>query len=355
LAWARLARASIDLTYFGGTQAADRWTRGTAAAERAVAIAPGLPAAHLALGLSHMKHQEWASAIQELELARRMTPDDADLLENEWEVYESQGRYDTAMTLLQRARRVDPRSGLAAFNLAVALLHRRQCGAIDEALAPALAIAPDAPDLVGIRTAARVCTGDLRGAHEILRAAFARSDSAPVLAALASYAVEGVLDDAAQQAVLALKPTDFDGQRADWASALARVYRLRGDSAREHAYADTARAAATEALRTGPPEPRTLMALAFADAMLGRRDEALRSGEQAMALRPISRDALYNPDVMALFARVETMVGHTDGALAHIDTLLAMPSGLSVGELQLDAVWAPLRGDPRFQRLIAQH
>ena len=97
------------------------------------------------------------------------------------------------------------------------------------------------------------------------------------------------------------------------------------------------------------------MALAFADAMLGRHDEALRSGEQAMALRPISADALYNPDMMALFARVETMAGHTDGALAHIDTLLAIPSVLSVGELRLDAVWAPLRGDPRFQRLIAPH
>jgi hypothetical protein len=59
--------------------------------------------------------------------------------------------------------------------------------------------------------------------------------------------------------------------------------------------------------------------------------------------------------MMALFARVETMAGDTDGALAHIDTLLAMPSNVSVGALRLDAVWAPLRGDPRFQRLIAQH
>ena len=302
-----------------------------------------------------MRHQEWPAAIDQLELARRVTPDDADLLENEWEVYESQGRYDTAMTLLQRARRVDPRSGLAAFNLAVALLHRRQCGAIDEALAPVLAIAPNAPNLAGVQEAARICMGDLSGAREVLRAAFARSDSAPLLAALSSYATEGVLDDAGQRAVLALRPTDFYGQRPEWASALARVYRLRGDSAREHAYADTARAAATEALRTGPAEAGTLMALAFADAMLGRHDEALRSGEQAMALRPISADALYNPDMMALFARVETMAGHTDGALAHIDTLLAIPSVLSVGELRLDAVWAPLRGDPRFQRLIAPH
>jgi hypothetical protein len=74
-----------------------------------------------------------------------------------------------------------------------------------------------------------------------------------------------------------------------------------------------------------------------------------------MALQPISRDALYGPDVMALFARVETMAGYADGALAHIDTLLAMPSSLSVGELRLDAGWAPLSGDPRFQRLIASH
>jgi hypothetical protein len=58
---------------------------------------------------------------------------------------------------------------------------------------------------------------------------------------------------------------------------------------------------------------------------------------------------------MALFARVEAMAGDTDGALAHIDTLLAMPSILSMGNLRLDAMWAPLRGDPRFQRLIAPH
>jgi serine/threonine-protein kinase len=354
LAWAGLARASIDLVYGGGTRAADRWTRGTAAAERAVSLAPDLPAAHLGLALSHMLHKEWAPAIEQLELGRRVAPDDPDLLTNEWEVNESEGRFDTAMVLVQHARRVDPRSGLVAFNLANALWHRRRCGEVDAALAPAFALAPHAPNLVAMQAWAQVCAEDMTGARDLLHAAIAHGDSAPLLAILTQYGGAFMLDAAGQGMLIGLRPADFDGQRALWASALAHMYRLRGDSAREHAYADTARAAATDALRTGPPEAQTLMALAYGNAMLGRRNEALQNGERSMALLPISRDAFNGSDLMYAFADVETMVGDADGAFAHLDTLVAMPSAISPGGLRLDPAWAPLRGDRRFERLIAR-
>ena len=134
---------------------------------------------------------------------------------------------------------------------------------------------------------------------------------------------------------------------------LARMYRARGDSARERAYADSARIAALAALRSGPPEAETLMSLAFGDSMLGRRGEALQAAARAVALNPISRDALYGPDRMIQLTQVEVMAGDNAAALAHLDTLLAIPSNVSPNVLRLDPSYAALRGDPHFQRLIA--
>ena len=306
------------------------------------------------MGLSHSTHKEWALALEQFELGRRVTPDDPDLLENEWEIFESEGRYDTAMTVLQRARRVDPRSGLVAFNLALALLRRRQCHAAEQALAPGFAVAPNSPDLVSMLALTRVCAGDLPGARDVLRSAMAHGGSAPTLAIMSKYSAQYVLDDQGQRAFFGLTPADFDGQRPPWAVALAQVYRLRGDSMRERAYADSARVAANEVLRKQPADPETLMSLAFADAMLGRRTEAVENAERARALRPISSDALYGPDYLVDQARVEVIAGQTDAALAHVDTALSIPTQLSAGILRADPEWAPLRSDPRFQRLIAE-
>jgi len=46
-------------------------------------------------------------------------------------------------------------------------------------------------------------------------------------------------------------------------------------------------------------------------------------------------------------------VGEIDLALEQLEAVTKIPGGPSYGELRLDPMWDPLRGDPRFEKIVA--
>ena len=96
-------------------------------------------------------------------------------------------------------------------------------------------------------------------------------------------------------------------------------------------------------------------------AYLGRKEDALRLGRRGVELLPESKDRCFGPIPAGLLALTLTRVGEKDEALAAIERLLATPaalspgveSGISQSELRLRWQWDPLRGDPRFQKILA--
>ena len=51
--------------------------------------------------------------------------------------------------------------------------------------------------------------------------------------------------------------------------------------------------------------------------------------------------------------RIYLLIGEPEQALDQLEPLLQMPYYLSPGWLRIDPAFAPLNGDPRFERLIA--
>jgi len=45
--------------------------------------------------------------------------------------------------------------------------------------------------------------------------------------------------------------------------------------------------------------------------------------------------------------------GERDQAIQQLEILAKLPAGVSYGEIRLDPFWDPLRGDPRFERIVA--
>ena len=92
--------------------------------------------------------------------------------------------------------------------------------------------------------------------------------------------------------------------------------------------------------------------------LLGRKEEALSEGRRAMELaahrlrsnvRVVSNEVC----VTRSFAMICAWAGETDLALEQLEAVTKIPGGPSYGELRLDPMWDPLRGDPRFEKIVA--
>ena len=95
------------------------------------------------------------------------------------------------------------------------------------------------------------------------------------------------------------------------------------------------------------------MFLGLALAYLGRKADAMREAERAVALEPVSKDAYVGSYVQHQLARVYLFVGEPAKALDQLEPLLKMPYYLSPGWLRIDPTFTSRKGSPRFERPVA--
>jgi TolB-like protein len=130
------------------------------------------------------------------------------------------------------------------------------------------------------------------------------------------------------------------------------VAREKGDKTRATAAFRECREILAQRLVVKPEHPRTLAVLAQVDASLGEKDLAEREARHAIELMPVSKDIYDGALVLEGLAQVYTWTGDRDQALEVLQTLFGMPGYTNYGRLKLHPLWAPLRGDPRFDALV---
>ena len=352
-AWAQLAWAR-SLLYVNGTPTPELAAQARHAAERAQALGPDRPDGPQALGTYYaFVVGDNRQALAAYEAGLKLAPNNVDLLGMVASTEQRLGRWDAALTHLAKAGALDPRSANTPRRTGTALLWLRRYPEAQAALDRALTLAPTNLPVIAFKTTVALAQGDLTGARAVIRTALTTFEPAALIASLAYYwDLYWALDDAQQQQLLALPPSDFDDDRAAWALVRAETEHLRGHPAEARVYADTARLAFQEQLRAAPQDPQRHAYRGLALAYLGRKAEAIQEGERGVALMPISRDAYLGAYVQHQLVRIYLLVGEPEKALDQLEPLLRMPFYLSPGWLRIDPTFAPLKGNPRFERLV---
>ena len=131
------------------------------------------------------------------------------------------------------------------------------------------------------------------------------------------------------------------------------VARMRGDKAAARAAFANARSEAAKLVAGQPDYPEGLSVLGMADAVLGHKEDAIREGRRAVDLLPVTKDSIIGAMLLKNLALIYAWTGEKDPALEHLSMAAKIPGFLSYGELRLHPYWDPLRGDPRFEKIVA--
>jgi tetratricopeptide (TPR) repeat protein len=127
---------------------------------------------------------------------------------------------------------------------------------------------------------------------------------------------------------------------------------MKGDTIGVQATFSAARVLQEKAVRAQPDDGTVLCVLGLLDAGLGRKEEALREGRRALEMAPLTKDSLDYADVLYFYAVICAWTGERDLAIEQLETLAKIPAGPSYGDIRLSPNWDPLRGDPRFEKIV---
>ena len=93
--------------------------------------------------------------------------------------------------------------------------------------------------------------------------------------------------------------------------------------------------------------------MALIDAQLGDKEKAISEGRAACDMLPPAKDATDGVLLITNLAQIYALTGEKDLALEQLAIVSKLPFGPPYGELRLDPKWDSLRGDPRFEKIVA--
>ncbi len=357
-AYCYAARANDLLYFFDLDPTPDRIFLADAAVKAALRLRPDSAEAHFALADYLFRCQrDYDRAQEELAIARPGLPNNTPFLILSGYINRRRNHFPEAERDFSTAFALDPRNPNAYNLLADTYILQRRFPEAVRVYDNVLAAGEQFP-IVRFRRASATFYGTCNSGP--LREILAKTPEMDVAGGQTpARALLAMIDGnyAEAERVLAASPRQ-DFQDIDfsfyypktWFEAM--IARAKGDAARATAAFRECRAILEQRLIVKPEHARTIAVLAQVDAGLGQKELAIREAQHAIDLMPVSKDIYDGALVLEGLAQVYTWTGERDRAIELVQKLVSMPSYINYGRLKLHPLWSPLRGDPRFEKIV---
>jgi TolB-like protein len=357
-AYCYIARANDLLYFFDLDPTPDRILLAEAAVRAALRLRPDSAEAHFAMADFLFRcHRDYGGALKELAIARPGLPNDTAFFILSGYINRRRNNWVQAERDFSDAVALDPRNP-NAYNLLADTYNLQRRHDLGAQVYQRVLAAGERTPIVFYRWASAVFNGtsDSKALREVL----AKNPDMDVGGGQTSVRVMFALIDhdfAEAERVLAASPRE-DFQEIDYSFYYpkawfeAMIARAKGDSARANAAFSAARTILEQRLAVKPEDARTIVVLAQVDAGLGHKELAIQEAQHAVDLMPVSKDIYDGALVLEGLAQVYTWTNEPDRAIELLQKLVTMPDYVNYARLKLHPIWNPLRGDPRFEKIV---
>jgi TolB-like protein/DNA-binding winged helix-turn-helix (wHTH) protein len=359
-AYCQLAWVHDVLYFLGYDRRPARLALAEAAIQAAFRLRPDAGEAHLARAENlYRGYLDYEGALTELEVARQTLPNDPRIFELMGLIQRRSGRWEESTRNLEHAVALDPRNLFTLSAIADSYRDLRRYAEVALAYDRALAIEPN--DIkIKVRRANlelewKADTGPLHQLIDSIRAA----NPAAVPDIVDAWLICALAErdpTAANEALMASgenTPLTNEVFRFNRPFVEGIIARMTNDDDKAQSAFIAARAEQEKIVQAQPNFGPPLIVLGLIDAALGRKEEALGEGRHAVELLPVEKDSIKGALIIVYMAMIAGWVGDKDLACEQLTSALRYPGPLSYGELKLLPFWDPLRGDPRFEQIVA--
>jgi serine/threonine-protein kinase len=360
-AYCQLAYAHDDVynDYIDHTSA--RLALAEAAIQAAARLRPDAGETHLARARNlYYGYWDYDGALAELKIARRTLPNDFRIPQMTAYIQNRQGQWEESTRNLEHAIELNPRNLDLRVSIAMYYTSLRRYADLKSALASTLAVFPNDLDTrIWSAYAEFQAKADTRPLHQVLDSIRA-TNLAPTqgiaewwlacaLAERDATAAKNALDAHSEDPIDLGSEVFFNRSFVEGLIAL-----IKKDEGKARSAFVAARAQQEKVLEAQPHNSRELGLLGLIDAYLGRKEEALREGRRAVELVRTEKDVMQERSLVTNLAMIAACVGDKDLAFEELDSIIRLQGPLSYGGLKLFPWWDPLRGDPRFEKLLEE-
>jgi TolB-like protein/Tfp pilus assembly protein PilF/class 3 adenylate cyclase len=360
-AYCLMCETHLDLYWEGFDHSDKRREMAHAALQKAEEIQPEAGEVYWMKGTyAYHGFRDYEAALKAFETARRLLPNEARVYINIGAVDRRSGRLAEAQANFKHAVELDPRNFIVLIEAGSTFQGSRRYAEGQRLYEQALTILPNNPFanfLLGFNLFAG--TGDVlafrkqldrvseqspegaRGiAFPLLACSWMQRDKSAAERALALIPPEGIANSFDEAAV----PREYCVGRTAW---------LFGEKEKAQSALNAARTIFERTTLEQPDYAQAWSYLGLTDAMLGRRDDAVREGKRACEILPYTKDSWTGPAWMTYLASIYAWCGEKDAALEQLQACVNLPTGISYGELKQSPEWDTLRGDPRFDKILS--